>query len=448
MIDKTAPLNKVQEGAALNLAESTSANVDNNIQAGDTPTIYASLSESESEKSAEDLKEAEDDEGLSIFGIPIPKIPFPILSFGLAPTTLSHGLLPIGRKGEPEQNRRKTEQESYKLPEITRGPDAIDPIWIESLVNAGKAYFSSSEEDLENSENSDYYPNTSGYIEPENPVIPLVNSEETGYFPQHVPALKFDHPIDHNIYATNQPIQPVPELVQSNHKIGPQFDQIRPQVGQKNNPEEGFMPLFMPDKADPVRQYQGLPEEGFTLPYYLQNNYPLTYRKPPQQLPDEEFPIVYAQNQNNGKPEEQQLTLQDQQLIDYQTALQQEEKQLKITRPEVQQLNYQKEASEEYKKITFPAVPKKLPGFEDKSTTTEKVEANLEDEYYYVYEDVPVNYQETPKTSEEIMQYLNNFANVEVSSKPEQVLTTTASTDRKVPTLKVQKILTLKYILT
>jgi hypothetical protein len=37
---------------------------------------------------------------MTIFGIPIPKIPFPILSFGLAPA-LSHGLLPIGRKGDP-----------------------------------------------------------------------------------------------------------------------------------------------------------------------------------------------------------------------------------------------------------------------------------------------------------------------------------------------------------
>ena len=74
------------------------------IQTGDTPTIYAQLADSgldeENEKSNEELKD-DDEEGLSIFGIPIPKIPFPILSFGLAPTTLSHGLLPIGRKGDP-----------------------------------------------------------------------------------------------------------------------------------------------------------------------------------------------------------------------------------------------------------------------------------------------------------------------------------------------------------
>ena len=75
---------------------------------------------------------------------------------GLAPTTFSHGLLPIGRKGDPSAsadsdpassgngNRRKTQQ---NLPnsEITRGPDTIDPVWLESLVkggfNAAKTYF-------------------------------------------------------------------------------------------------------------------------------------------------------------------------------------------------------------------------------------------------------------------------------------------------------------------
>ena len=81
---------------------------------------------------------------------------FHILYVGLSPTTFSHGLLPIGRKGDPSAsadsnlasggngNRRKTQQ---NLPnsEITRGPDTIDPVWLESLVNGGfnaaKAYF-------------------------------------------------------------------------------------------------------------------------------------------------------------------------------------------------------------------------------------------------------------------------------------------------------------------
>ena len=56
------------------------------LQTGDTPTIYAQLPASElddeNESSKEKLEDSEDDGGLSIFGIPIPKIPFPILSFG------------------------------------------------------------------------------------------------------------------------------------------------------------------------------------------------------------------------------------------------------------------------------------------------------------------------------------------------------------------------------
>ena len=42
----------------------------------------ASELDDENESSKEKLEDSEDDGGLSIFGIPIPKIPFPILSFG------------------------------------------------------------------------------------------------------------------------------------------------------------------------------------------------------------------------------------------------------------------------------------------------------------------------------------------------------------------------------
>merc|ERR1712223_1910512 len=94
-------------------------------ETGDTPTIYAGLSKNSTDTSLDKEEEAKDDEGLSIFGIPIPKIPFPILSFGLAPTTLSHGLLPIGRKGDPsadqieqDENRRKQSTSAHH-PEIT-----------------------------------------------------------------------------------------------------------------------------------------------------------------------------------------------------------------------------------------------------------------------------------------------------------------------------------------
>ena len=43
----------------------------------------ASEFDDENESSKEKLEDSEDDGGLSIFGIPIPKIPFPILSFGI-----------------------------------------------------------------------------------------------------------------------------------------------------------------------------------------------------------------------------------------------------------------------------------------------------------------------------------------------------------------------------
>ena len=74
-------------------------------QTGDTPTMYAGIKNmTKHEEDADDDGEKADEkeEGLSIFGIPIPKIPLPILSFGLTPA-ISHGLLPIGRYGRYKQ---------------------------------------------------------------------------------------------------------------------------------------------------------------------------------------------------------------------------------------------------------------------------------------------------------------------------------------------------------
>ena len=61
------------------------------------PSIHSSNSSKQESQQQEEEKEAQ---GMTIFGIPIPKIPFS-LSFGLAPT-ISQGLipLPIGRKGD------------------------------------------------------------------------------------------------------------------------------------------------------------------------------------------------------------------------------------------------------------------------------------------------------------------------------------------------------------
>ena len=51
--------------------------------------------------------------------------------------------MPIGRKGDPSadseseietNNRRKTSTTQ----EITRGPDNVDPIWLETLINGAK----------------------------------------------------------------------------------------------------------------------------------------------------------------------------------------------------------------------------------------------------------------------------------------------------------------------
>ncbi len=102
---------------------------------GDTPTIYAGLNKKNA--TAEDEKK---EEGMSIFGIPIPQIPFPILSFGLAPA-LSHGLLPIGRKGETDnvgssaatlvKELAESAVSRRKLADLTRGPDQTDPVYVD-----------------------------------------------------------------------------------------------------------------------------------------------------------------------------------------------------------------------------------------------------------------------------------------------------------------------------
>jgi hypothetical protein len=111
------------------------------------------MDQHEDNKKEENEKE---EEGLSIFGIPIPKIPLPILSFGLTPA-FSHGLLPIGRKGDPSSteedvirtkkrpvNTRYNGKGSKPTPQsaqdLTRGPDTIlDPIWVEGVDNLASA---------------------------------------------------------------------------------------------------------------------------------------------------------------------------------------------------------------------------------------------------------------------------------------------------------------------
>ncbi len=86
----------ISTSTTTNKVPTVSATATNHVQTGDTPTIYAQIQNTTGLDDGDKAEENQED-GLSIFGIPIPKIPFPILSFGLAPTTLSHGLLPIGK---------------------------------------------------------------------------------------------------------------------------------------------------------------------------------------------------------------------------------------------------------------------------------------------------------------------------------------------------------------
>ena len=477
VVEKSPP--KVIESAVLNgdkvqdipLVSSTTSSTTtkntaslNTNQLGDTPTIYASLGESsgsqESEKSEETGENEE--EGMSIFGIPIPKIPFPILSFGLAPTTLSHGLLPIGRKGDPGSSESDSSEaglnrKTGNQPEITRGPDTIDPIWLETLINAGKSYFaSSSAEDTEANEEEagteidrnfqQYFPNMKGYSHPQNPVIPLTSSEQeqdyqdipiiitnsgpTEYYPQasqYVPAIKFDHPTEYE-GPVRYPIRPAPDLQLHQYPAGPAA-------------EDGFIPLFLPDQSDPIRQqtpppaFPGidstlkLPAEGYKLPLYPQRQpalnfeYPLIYKKPPQQLPDSEIPIVYANNESPGGIEVQSSG----------------------------ESNIPQELPE-YLAVP-PEVPKKreYPIFKDKSTTELPIikrstkappttsEAPPEYDYYYVYEDANADYEGTNPVQE----LLNNLGigGTKSTTTEKVVPTEETTTERKVPTLQVEEVL-------
>ena len=85
----------------------------------------------------EKIDNPEKDEGLSIFGIPIPTIPIS-LSFGLAPAISqvfsNGGLIPLGRKGEASQEKHSIEEtidEILTEDDQTKGPDTQIPVWVE-----------------------------------------------------------------------------------------------------------------------------------------------------------------------------------------------------------------------------------------------------------------------------------------------------------------------------
>ena len=438
VVDKSPPKNvdatKLQDIPIVTNNNVVSANNPNAEQTGDTPTIYASLSNNTIDDNSENEKASggdnENEDGLSIFGIPIPKIPFPILSFGLAPTTLSHGLLPIGRKGEPtseggstDTNRRKTTNQ-----EITRGPDTIDPIWLETLVNGAKYLIGNdgkskasedrvyetptvSEAKLPNDRlygTNQYYPedgDNNKYIQPQNPVIPLTSSAEQPYYPPTnvkypVPAIKFDHPVQINGLQHPKPISPAPGL-QPDHPVAGSVGINTPAS------EDGFIPLFYPDKNDPVytnvrgsqgyqlqQNYQELPPEGYTLPHQypkqpsLNFEYPLVYPKPPQQLPEREIPIVYSKNPYMDEDLSKEV---------YPT----------------QYITEDRSSDTPIEYVTTQAPNQGLVNVKDI--------LNLDSDYYYAYEDIPSNYQ--------------------VSSLEDSITESSSTTERKVPTLQVEEVL-------
>ena len=186
----------------------------------------------------------------------------------------------------------------------------------------------------------------------------------------------------------------------------------------------------MPDKSDPVltQRIEKLPPEGYTLPNYghtgkfcLQQllsllrffclhfywvfffflgpslnfnhipEYPLVYPKPPQQLPAQEIPIVYANSYEN----------------------QDNTRQLPIT--------------------TVSTTPK---------TVLDEVKdiLDLSNDYYYTYEDFP-KYESVPSTAEVVVQSdqygFHDLAKASTSTTEKTISTT----QRKIPTLKVQEIL-------
>ena len=286
----TAPLNKnkLQE-VTLN----TISTVSSDVQTGDTPTLYAGIKNITEHEEPDKVDSDDDDGGLKIFGIPIPKIPLPILSFGLTPA-LSHGLLPIGRKGDPASTvdaDRRT-----KLPPIqtdyTRGPDSIDPIWIDS-----KESFQEEPHPKRHIGKQQYFPQSSdntkttkpyGYLQPLNPIIPL--KDPNPYFPKedaqsvsseqypkgYVPAIQFDHPIS-DPRPGSSPIVPNPNL-QSGR---PQTPHYRPpplpsrtqpyQPAPVRDTVDGFVPMFTPNKADehfrPLPPPSAFPGIDATLSY-------------------------------------------------------------------------------------------------------------------------------------------------------------------------------------
>ena len=324
-----------------------------------------------------------------------------------------------------------------------------------------------------------------------------------GYYPQNVPAIKFDHPLaDNSDTLARYPIQPTPDLIQTDYQ---QYsvqkpDQYYPQLNQNQDlnqyqnqypqqnqypagpvSEDGFIPLFNPNKADPVQEnknYQEqkqtsfqLPAEGYQLPFYLpegqlpsnyqklpndyqaassvNQQYPLVYRRPPQQLPESEFPIVYANNNHHkqqlpplpvSEPPTSgsgQVTSGSGQVKPEQEVGQAEKieafEQIKTTSyPAVPPNEYHQKTPKNYPVFPIPStssstelpyqrptktIPNNLNFQNEISTEESPIEENQD--YYYVYENLPNNY---PAPDEVINDFLNNLGvdNQQISEQIDQ----------------------------
>ena len=95
------------------------------------------------------------------------------------------------------------------------------------------------------------------------------------YPPKNYPAIKFDHPVQINGLQYPQPISPAPGLQPNSYPTYPTSGAHNYPAGPPTA-EDGFMPLFMPDKSDPVltQRIEKLPAEGYTLPNYGPGQYP------------------------------------------------------------------------------------------------------------------------------------------------------------------------------
>ena len=263
---------------------------------GDTPTIYAEIQEPE--KHEEEANNS-NDSGLSIFGIPIPRLPLNF-GFGLTPA-FSSGLLPlnIGRKGDALDidggSGTTIKKKKKPVKDKTRGPDILNPIWIETGLKAANLNLRTEKPKVQQAQKKHSqsggdsvfqkratkrpHQQIYSYQQPSNPVIPLrpsysgvpeaarpqpqpqpgqedpryfpgENAQKPGeYFPKgYLPAIKFDHPVpmyDGPLGGGN-PVLPPPGSHEENAQVKRQihknaFNQrvevVRQQQQQQQQPQ-------------------------------------------------------------------------------------------------------------------------------------------------------------------------------------------------------------------